>query len=452
MKRALLVSRPTGWRMRLRQPTINKWALAVSLTLTLILANQQQLNCDQQVNNNSEHEFNSSIIESTESGSNLQAQQTTNSPTTTTTSTTAIPQTTTTTTTTTNAPADSTTTTNQTLTLTKLESNFMQAEYKQRPNPASSTDSSAKLNYDTQHEQQVFGANSSAPLSSLFASRSESLLTGQTNSSKLDVVGSTNSTTTTTTSLQVDSKQQAFTDQLDLFHAHSLEAQAADARAEFLIAPQATVNDDNQAPQQATPTQHDSDASPTTLDLESASTSTSTSIISRHGRASSQQQRGQQHASSLVSTYTPPASSRLSSYTPMLLQNSRAHDANFDKKVAEPAEQLKQQQQELTALERHQQSIKPNEAYEPIVVCYLGSWSVYRPSLAKFTPENINPYLCTHIIYAFAGLSSRYELKPFDSYNDITQGGYRKFTSLKEYNKQLKTLIAVGGWNEGSAR
>lgn len=31
-------------------------------------------------------------------------------------------------------------------------------------------------------------------------------------------------------------------------------------------------------------------------------------------------------------------------------------------------------------------------------------------------------------------------------------GGYAKFTGLKTYNKQLKTLLAIGGWNEGSTR
>jgi len=31
-------------------------------------------------------------------------------------------------------------------------------------------------------------------------------------------------------------------------------------------------------------------------------------------------------------------------------------------------------------------------------------------------------------------------------------GGYAKFTGLKTYNKNLKTLIAIGGWNEGSSR
>lgn len=121
--------------------------------------------------------------------------------------------------------------------------------------------------------------------------------------------------------------------------------------------------------------------------------------------------------------------------------------------VAEDQMQVESQLRARLALPEHHQVAKQNtHQFDPIIVCYLGSWSVYRPSLAKFTPENINPFLCTHIIYAFAGLSSKYELKPLDSYNDITQGGYRKFTSLKEHNKQLKTLIAVGGWNEGSAR
>lgn len=31
-------------------------------------------------------------------------------------------------------------------------------------------------------------------------------------------------------------------------------------------------------------------------------------------------------------------------------------------------------------------------------------------------------------------------------------GGYAKFTGLKTYNKNLKTMLAIGGWNEGSSR
>ncbi|XP_063989735.1 mucin-2 isoform X3 [Diachasmimorpha longicaudata] len=86
------------------------------------------------------------------------------------------------------------------------------------------------------------------------------------------------------------------------------------------------------------------------------------------------------------------------------------------------------------------------------IICYYTNWSVYRPGTAKYSPQNINPYLCTHLIYAFGGFTKDNTLKPFDKYQDIEKGGYAKFTGLKTYNKNLKTMLAIGGWNEGSSR
>jgi chitinase len=86
------------------------------------------------------------------------------------------------------------------------------------------------------------------------------------------------------------------------------------------------------------------------------------------------------------------------------------------------------------------------------IVCYYTNWSVYRPGTAKFNPQNINPYLCTHLVYSFGGFTKENTLKPFDKYQDIEQGGYAKFTGLKTYNKDLKVMLAIGGWNEGSTR
>ncbi|KAF2346332.1 Glycoside hydrolase family 18 catalytic domain [Trinorchestia longiramus] len=138
------------------------------------------------------------------------------------------------------------------------------------------------------------------------------------------------------------------------------------------------------------------------------------------------------------------------------------------------------------------------------VVCYYSNWSVYRKGIAKFVPQHINPYLCTHLVYAFAGLNDEMEMTAFDSYQDIDKGrvmvysyrvidrgrvmvylyqdidrgtvmvyfyqdidkgttphnhlvttsagGYSQFAALKQYNKDLRNLLAVGGWEEGSSR
>ncbi len=86
------------------------------------------------------------------------------------------------------------------------------------------------------------------------------------------------------------------------------------------------------------------------------------------------------------------------------------------------------------------------------VVCYYANWSVYRQGTAKFTPQNINPYLCTHLIYAFGGLGKDDTIQTFDKYQDLDKGGYGQFAALKTYNRDLKTLIAIGGWNEGSRK
>ena len=56
------------------------------------------------------------------------------------------------------------------------------------------------------------------------------------------------------------------------------------------------------------------------------------------------------------------------------------------------------------------------------VVCYYTNWSAYRPGQAKFLPQNINPYLCTHLIYAFGGFTNDFSLRPFDKWQDIDQG------------------------------
>ncbi|CAL8109513.1 unnamed protein product [Orchesella dallaii] len=99
-------------------------------------------------------------------------------------------------------------------------------------------------------------------------------------------------------------------------------------------------------------------------------------------------------------------------------------------------------------------------AHEKVVVCYVGTWAAYRKLDGKYDITNIDPKLCTHIIYSFAGLDNQtYEMKPLDPWLDLyveKNGGgndwYNKFTQLKQKNHHLKVLLAIGGWNEGSIK
>ncbi|XP_052231602.1 chitotriosidase-1-like isoform X2 [Dreissena polymorpha] len=80
-------------------------------------------------------------------------------------------------------------------------------------------------------------------------------------------------------------------------------------------------------------------------------------------------------------------------------------------------------------------------------VCYYTNWSQYRPGVGRYTPDNIDPRLCTHLMYAFAKVVNN-ELLTVE-WNDDQM--FEKFNALKKINPGLKTLIAVGGWNAGSA-
>lgn len=62
------------------------------------------------------------------------------------------------------------------------------------------------------------------------------------------------------------------------------------------------------------------------------------------------------------------------------------------------------------------------------LVCYFTNWSQYRPGVGKYVPENVDPNLCTHLIYAFSVISPTNELTTFEWNDDIL---YRAFNDLK---------------------
>uniref|UniRef100_A0A8C6MQV4 Chitinase-like 4 n=1 Tax=Mus spicilegus TaxID=10103 RepID=A0A8C6MQV4_MUSSI len=81
------------------------------------------------------------------------------------------------------------------------------------------------------------------------------------------------------------------------------------------------------------------------------------------------------------------------------------------------------------------------------LMCYYTSWAKDRPTEGSFKPGNIDPCLCTHLIYAFAGMKNN-EIT-YKSEQDLRD--YEALNGLKDRNTELKTLLAIGGWKFGSA-
>ncbi|XP_012137365.1 chitinase-3-like protein 1 [Megachile rotundata] len=88
------------------------------------------------------------------------------------------------------------------------------------------------------------------------------------------------------------------------------------------------------------------------------------------------------------------------------------------------------------------------------IVCYYGSWAAYRPGKGKFEVSEIEPKLCTHLIYTFIGVSTEGDVQILDAWMDLPDGkdGFGKFTRLRQASPDSKIMIAMGGWNEGSIK
>ncbi|XP_068568834.1 chitinase-3-like protein 1 [Cebidichthys violaceus] len=65
----------------------------------------------------------------------------------------------------------------------------------------------------------------------------------------------------------------------------------------------------------------------------------------------------------------------------------------------------------------------------------------------KFLPENMDPFLCTHLVYAFAIINHANEITEYEwDENSL----YKSFTELKNRNSRLKTLLSVREETDGS--
>lgn len=87
--------------------------------------------------------------------------------------------------------------------------------------------------------------------------------------------------------------------------------------------------------------------------------------------------------------------------------------------------------------------------YDYKVVCYFTNWAWYRPGIGKYVPEDIDPDLCTHIVYGFAVLDrDNLVIKPHDSWADIDNRFYERVVEWKKKGK--KVTVAIGGWNDSA--
>lgn len=84
------------------------------------------------------------------------------------------------------------------------------------------------------------------------------------------------------------------------------------------------------------------------------------------------------------------------------------------------------------------------------VVCYYSAWAYKRPKPMNYDIDDIPGDLCTHVIYSFIGLDPKsYSLKILDQKYDLENKGFEKFVALKKKFPHLKTLVSMGGWDEG---
>lgn len=75
------------------------------------------------------------------------------------------------------------------------------------------------------------------------------------------------------------------------------------------------------------------------------------------------------------------------------------------------------------------------------------NWAGHRSEHGKFLPENIDPNLCSHIVFAYTVLDPEtLTIKSSNPMTDIDDGFYKRVTDFRQ--KGVKVLIAMGGLSD----
>ena len=79
-------------------------------------------------------------------------------------------------------------------------------------------------------------------------------------------------------------------------------------------------------------------------------------------------------------------------------------------------------------------------AQEYVRVCYYTNWSQYRSTPMGYVPEDIDPSLCTHVIFAFAQIGNGNTLQTHER-NDVAM--YQKLAGIKQVKHFSNLLIRL---------
>lgn len=63
------------------------------------------------------------------------------------------------------------------------------------------------------------------------------------------------------------------------------------------------------------------------------------------------------------------------------------------------------------------------------IVCYVEGIAGYRKEPLTFNPEDLDPYICSHVIYAYATIDPiNFQMVPNDEAYDVIQGNANNIT------------------------
>lgn len=74
-------------------------------------------------------------------------------------------------------------------------------------------------------------------------------------------------------------------------------------------------------------------------------------------------------------------------------------------------------------------------------MCFYSGWSTNRPGSARFSPSDIDPQLCTHLVYTYVNLDPDDRLVPFSTFLDKQNG--KSSQRLKWYHRQTFQLMLL---------